>query len=98
VFPTICTSLNSDDSVIVDAGIVATTSKEPATVGFALLIFDADMSSEVFVPFSFRAKLFMFMFTDLIESEVMLLGRSLSGIEALMPEALGISRATLEVI
>jgi hypothetical protein len=40
----------------------------------------------------------MFMFTDLIESEVILLGRSASGIDALMPEALGISRSTLEVI
>jgi len=67
-------------------------------VGFALLIFDADMSSDVFVPFSLRAKLLMFMFTDLIESEAILLGRSASGIEALTPEALGISRSTLEVI
>jgi 2-succinyl-5-enolpyruvyl-6-hydroxy-3-cyclohexene-1-carboxylate synthase len=98
VFPTICALSNSDDSAIVDAEIVAVTSKEPAVVGFALLIFDADMSSDVFVPFSLRAKLLMFMFTDLIESEVILLGRSASGIDALMPEALGISRSTLEVI
>ena len=40
----------------------------------------------------------MFMSTDLIESEAILLGRSASGIEALTPEALGISRSTLEVI
>jgi hypothetical protein len=38
------------------------------------------------------------MFTDLIESEVILLGRSASGTEALTPEVLGISRSTLEVI
>jgi hypothetical protein len=56
------------------------------------------MSSEVFVPFSLRAKLLMFMFTDLIESEAILLSRSASGTEALTPEALGISRSTLEVI
>ena len=98
MFPTICASLNSDDSAIVDAEIVAVTSNEPAVVGFALLIFDADMSSEVFVPFSLREKLLMFMFTDLMESEVILLGRSVSGTEALTPEALGISRSTLEVI
>jgi hypothetical protein len=67
-------------------------------VGFALLISDADISSEVFVPFSLRTKLLMLMFTDLIESEVILLGRSASGTEALTPEALGISRSTLEVI
>jgi hypothetical protein len=90
--------LNSDDSAIVDAEIVAVTFKEPAVVGFALLIFDADISSEVFVPFSLRAKLLMFMFTDLIKSEAILLGRSASGTEALMPDALGISRSTLEVI
>jgi hypothetical protein len=40
----------------------------------------------------------MFMFADLIESEVRLLGISASGTEALIPEALGISRSTLEVI
>jgi hypothetical protein len=67
-------------------------------VGFAVLLFDADMSNEVFVPFSLRAKLLMFMSTDLIESEVILLGRSASGTEALMPEALGISFSTLEMI
>ena len=98
VFPTICASLNSDDFVIVDAGIVAVTSKEPIRVGFALLILDADMSSEVFVPLSLRAKLLMFMSADLIESEVRLLGTSANGTEALIPEALGISRATFEVI
>ena len=98
MFPTICASLNSDDSAIVDAEIVAVTSKEPAMVGFALLISDADISSEVFVPFSLRTKLLMLMFTDLIESEVILLGRSASGTEALTPEASGISRSTLEVI
>ena len=56
------------------------------------------MYSEVFVPFSLRAKLLMFMFADLIEPEVRLLGMSASGTDALIPEALGISRSTLEVI
>ena len=92
VFPTICASLNSDDFVIVDAGIVAVISKEPTRVGFALLILDADMFNEVFVPLSLRAKLLIFMSADLIESEVRLLGTSASGTEALIPEALGISR------
>ena len=92
MFPTICASLNSDYFVRVDAGIVAVISKEPIRVGFALLILDADMSSEVFVPLSFRAKLLMFISADFIESEVRLLGTSASGTEELMPEALGISR------
>jgi len=35
--------------------------------------------------------------TDLIESDVMLLGRSASGIEARTPDAFGISRSTREV-
>jgi hypothetical protein len=56
------------------------------------------MSSEVFIPLSLSAKLLIFMFADLIESDVILLGTSTSGTEALIPEALGISRWTLEVI
>jgi hypothetical protein len=38
------------------------------------------------------------MSADLIESEVRLLGTSASGTDALIPEALGISRWTFEVI
>jgi hypothetical protein len=45
---------------------VAVTSKEPTKVGFALLIFDAEMSNEVFVPLSFSVKLLTFIFADLI--------------------------------
>ena len=83
---------------MVEAGIVAVTSKAPIRVGFALLILDTEMLSEVFVPLSLRAKLSMFMSADLMKSEVRLLGTSTSGTEALIPEALGISRWTLEVI
>jgi hypothetical protein len=90
--------LNSDEFLIVDAGMVAVTSKKPTEVGFTLLIFDADMSSETFALLSLRVKLLMFMSADLIESEARLRGKSASGIEALTPEALGISRSTLEVI
>jgi hypothetical protein len=77
---------------------VAVTSKDPTSVGFALLMFDADMVSEVVVPLSLRAKLFMFISADLIASEVRFLGTSASGIEALIPEALGKSRCTFDVI
>jgi len=83
---------------MVEAGIVAVTSKAPTRVGFALLIFDTEMFSEVLVPLSLRAKLLMFISADLMKSEVRLLGTSTSGTEALIPEALGISRWTLEVI
>jgi hypothetical protein len=70
----------------------------PTTVGFVFLMLDADISSETLVPLSLREKLSMFMFADLIESEVRLLGISPSGMEALIPEALGISRSTVETI
>jgi hypothetical protein len=40
----------------------------------------------------------MFIVAALIEPEVRLLGISPSGIEALIPEALGISRSTVETI
>jgi hypothetical protein len=84
--------------VRVDAGIIAVISSVPTTVGFVFLMLDADISSETLVPLSLREKLSMFMFADLIESEVRLLGISPSGIEALIPEALGISRSTVETI
>jgi len=74
---------------MVDTGIVAVTSKEPTKVGFALLIFDAEMSNEVFVPLSFSVKLLTFIFADLIESDMMLLGASTNGIDALTPDASG---------
>jgi hypothetical protein len=70
---------------------VAVTSKEPTSVGFALLMFDADMSSEVFVPLSFKVKLLTFIFADLIEFDIMLLGASTRGMEALTPDAFGSS-------
>jgi hypothetical protein len=84
--------------VRVDAGIIAVTSSVPTTVGLVFLMLDADISSETLVPLSLSEKLSMFMFADLIESEVRLLGISPSGIEALIPEALGISRSTVETI
>ena len=84
--------------MMVDAGMVAVTSNEPTTFGFAFLTLDADISNETSVPFSLRAKLSMFIFADLIESEVRLLGISARGTEALIPEALGISRSTRETI
>jgi hypothetical protein len=91
VFPTTSASPNSDAFAIVETGIVAVTSREPTRVGFALLMFEAEMSSEVFVPLSFRVKLLTFIFADLIEFDMMLLGASTSGIEALTPDAFGSS-------
>jgi len=83
---------------MVEAGMVAITFKEPTTVGFAFLTLDADISNETCVLFSFRLKLSIFMFADLIESDVKFLGTSVSGTEALTPEALGNSLSTRETI
>ena len=78
----------------VDADMVAITSKEPTTFGLAFLTLDAEISSETCVPVSLSEKLLMFIFADLIELDVILLGISARGIDALIPEALGMSRST----
>ena len=78
--------------------MVAVTSKEPTTFGFAFLTLEAEISKETCVPVSLSEKLQMFIFADLIESEVILLGRSARGTDALIPEALGMSRSTRETI
>jgi hypothetical protein len=67
-------------------------------VGLDLLIFLADMASEDFVPLAFSVCSSMLIWTDLIESEIMLLGRSINGMDALIPEALGSCCSTRDVI
>jgi hypothetical protein len=49
------------------------------------------MLSEVFVPFSLRAKFLISIFADLIESDARFTGISRKGIDALTPDAFGSS-------
>jgi hypothetical protein len=72
---------------MVDTGIVAVSSRVPISVGFALLIFDAAILSEVFVPFSLSVKFLISIFADLMESDARFLGISRNGIDALTPDA-----------
>jgi hypothetical protein len=67
-------------------------------VGLDLLIFPAEIFIEESVLLTFKGYFSISILANLIESEVMLLAISDSGIEALTPEAFGISRFTPEAI
>jgi len=88
----------SDAFAIVDTGIVAVISKEPTSVGLDLLIFPAEIFIEESVLLSFKRYFSISILADLIESEVILLAISDSGIDALTPDAFGSSRFTPEAI
>jgi hypothetical protein len=77
---------------------VAVISKEPISVGLDLLISPAEIFIEVSVLLSFKRYFSISILANLIESEVILLAISVSGIDALTPEAFGISRFTPEAI
>ena len=77
---------------------MAVISKEPISVGLDLLIFPAEIFIEESVLLSFKGYFSISILASLIESEVILLAISVSGIDALTPEAFGISRFTPEVI
>jgi hypothetical protein len=83
---------------MVDTGIVAVISNEPISVGLDLLIFPAAIFIEESVLLTFKGYFSISILANLIESEVILLAKSVSGIDALTPEAFGISRFTPEVI
>jgi hypothetical protein len=83
---------------MVDNGIVAVKSRVPIRVGLDLLIFEAEISSEESVLPPFRGYLSILISAELIESEIKLPATSVSGTEALTPEAFGISRLTPEAI
>jgi hypothetical protein len=77
---------------------VAVISNEPISVGLDLLIFPAEIFIEESVLLSFKGYFSISILANLIESEVILLAKSVSGIDALTPEAFGISRFTPEAI
>jgi hypothetical protein len=66
---------------------VAVISKEPISVGLDLLIFPAEIFIEESVLLSFKGYFSISILANLIESEVILLAISVSGIDALTPEA-----------
>ena len=67
-------------------------------VGLDLLIFPAEIFIEESVLLSFKGYFSISILANLIESEVILLAISVRGIDALTPEAFGISRFTPEAI
>jgi hypothetical protein len=67
-------------------------------VGLDLLIFPAEIFIEESVLLSFKGYFSISILANLIESEVILPAISVNGIDALTPEAFGISRFTPEAI